>query len=88
MLRLCGVVGLCWATTTLIMGLTGQHFGLTQNLFTFWCVCGLVARALTVRDRAAVPVAPRRRAAPAMRWPSVRPWPAVGVSGAGDSRHA
>ncbi len=87
-LRLCGVVGLCWATTTLIMGLTGQHFGLTQNLFTFWCVCGLVARALTVRDRAAVPVAPRRRATPAMRWPSVRPWPAVGVSGAGDSRHA
>ncbi len=84
-LQLCGVVGLCWATTTLVMGLTGQHFGLTQNLFTFWCVSGLVARALTLRDRAVVPVRHTGRRAAAAPIAG-HPLPAMGV--AGRARHA
>ncbi len=69
-IRLCGVMALCWAVTTLVMGLTGQHFGLTQNLFTFWCVSALSARSLVLTDTAPEPSRRTRRQ------PARTPWPA------------
>lgn len=50
LLRLTGVAGVSVASTTFAMGLTGQHFGFTENLFIFWCVAGLVVRGLTLPD--------------------------------------
>jgi hypothetical protein len=43
--RLAGLVGAAWVTCTLTMGVSGQHFGLTENLFTFWCVASVTVAA-------------------------------------------
>jgi len=49
--RLIGVTALAWGVATLSTGLTGQHWGFTENLFTFWCVTGLTARVTALPYR-------------------------------------
>ncbi len=49
-LRFAGVTAVAWVSATLVMGLTGQQWGFCENLFTFWCVAGLVVRAVTLPD--------------------------------------
>jgi len=48
--RLVGLSGFIGSFTYLVMGLTGQHFGLTENLFVFWCLTGLVIRAVHMQQ--------------------------------------
>lgn len=52
LLRVMGVAAVAWISATLTMGISGQHWGLSENLFTFWCIAGLVGRAVTLPDRA------------------------------------
>lgn len=49
-LRLIGMAAVAWPTAAFVMGISGQHWGLTENLFTFWCIAGLAVRALTIPD--------------------------------------
>jgi O-antigen ligase len=71
-LRLMGASAVVWVATTLVMGISGQHWGFTEDLFTFWCVAGLTARAITISDRtpriadATALGRPRRHSAPAL----------------------
>lgn len=63
-LRIMGVTALSWAVTTFVMGVSGQHWGFTENLFTFWCVAGLTARAVTLPDGAPQPAPAQSRPQP------------------------
>jgi len=69
-LRLVGLTGVAWASVTFTMGLTGQHFGLTENLFTFWCVAGLVVRAVMISREAPPPPARVPLRQPLVRHPA------------------
>ncbi len=60
LLRLVGVAAVAWPLASFAMGLSGQHWGFSENLFTFWCVTGLTVRALMVPD-----TVPRRAGASA-----------------------
>lgn len=84
LLRLMGVTAVAWIAATLTMGISGQHWGFSENLFTFWCVAGLTARAVTLPDRAAQPVHVHSRAQPGpvlARRRNVRVAPVLGRSG-------
>ncbi len=77
LLRLAGVAAVAWATACFIMGLSGQHWGFSENLFTFWCVAGLTVRALTLPD-----TVPQRVGAPARYRRQVRRAPGAVIRAA------
>lgn len=60
-LRLAGVAGVAYVTALFAMGLTGQHFGLTEKPYTFWCIASLVVAAA----RLSQPAPARRGMSPA-----------------------
>lgn len=69
-----GVFGLSWTVTTLAMGFSGQHYGLTQNMWMFWCVAGLVIRSRVLYARSTLvqpPVTATQAASVNIRRPSL-----------------
>lgn len=68
-LRFAGIAGACYTTTLLAMGLTGQHYGLTENPFSFWCMACMAVAAARLPDVA--PARRMRRVAPAPLMPVV-----------------
>lgn len=56
-LRLAGAAAMSFSGVALTMGLTGQQFGLTQNMYLFWCVAGLTMRAACMPDVVCAPLA-------------------------------
>jgi hypothetical protein len=63
-LRLAGVAGVAFSTELLVMGVTGQQYGLIENMFLFWCAGALVTAAHRLPDVVPAPV-PRAAAASA-----------------------
>ncbi len=57
-LNLAGLAGVVAASTMLIQGLSGQHFGFHENMFFFWCIAGLVARAGAIAPPSLRPARP------------------------------